>query len=57
MAGIGLCPSDAVPEVKEIADIVSDYPGGQGCVRDAIEKVLKARGDWNFDADLYKKLF
>lgn len=57
MAGIGFCPADAVPEVREAADVVSAFSGGLGCVRDAIESVLKARGDWTFDADLYKKLF
>ncbi len=57
MSGIGLCPSDAAPEVREAADVVSEYPGGKGCVRNAVEKVLRSRGDWNFDADLYKKLY
>lgn len=55
--GIGVCPSDAVPEVKAVADIISDYPGGHLCVRDAIEKVMKAQGHWDFDSMLYKKLF
>jgi len=55
--GIGMCPADAVPEVKAAADIVSEYNGGHLCVRDAIEKVLKAQGHWEFDTMLYKKLF
>ena len=57
MCGIGVSPSDGVPEVKEIADYISPYPGGRGCVREAIEKVLKARGDWVFDVASYKKRF
>ena len=55
--GIGMCPADAVPEVKAAADIVSEYNGGHLCVRDAIEKVLKSQGHWEFDTMLYKKLF
>lgn len=55
--GIGVCPADAVPEIKAVADIVSEYNGGHLCVRDAIEKVLKAQGHWTFDAMQYKKLF
>ena len=56
-AGIGLCPSDAVEEVKAAADMISTRPGGRGCVRDAVERVLKAHADWNFDALEYKKHF
>lgn len=55
--GIGLCPADAAPEIKAIADIVSEYNGGRLCVRDAIERVMKAQGHWNFDPITYKKLF
>ena len=48
---------DGVAEILEIADYVSPYPGGRGCVRDAVEKVLKARGDWTFDVARYKAKF
>lgn len=59
LAGCGLpvCPSDAVPEVKAVCRYVSPCPGGKGCVRDIVERVMKARGDWTFDTQLYKKLF
>ncbi len=56
-AGIGVCPNDAAQEVKEAADIVSERPGGKGCVREYIEKAMKAQGRWNFDSALYKKSF
>ena len=55
--GCGVCPSDAVEEVKAIADWVSDYPGGKGCLRNAIETTLRAQGKWDFNAGRYKKLF
>lgn len=40
-------PQNAVAEVKAISDYVSHKNGGDGCVRDIIEQVLKVRGDWN----------
>lgn len=46
MAGIGSCPSDAALEIKEIASYISNCKGGQGCVRDVIEKVLKLNDKW-----------
>ena len=56
-AGIGVCPSDAVDEVKEAADIISGRPGGKACVREYMEKTMKAQGRWVFDAIAYKEKF
>ncbi len=56
-AGIGICPADACDDVKAIADIVSERPGGKACVREYMEKVMKAQGAWDFDVDTYVKLF
>ena len=56
-SGCGVCPSDAVEEVQAIADWISDYPGGKGCLRNAIESTLKAQDKWVFNAARYKKLF
>lgn len=55
--GIGVAPADAVQEVKEAADFVSPYNGGHGCVRHAIEMVMKAQGIWSLDEVRYKKMF
>ncbi len=44
--GIPVCPSDAASEVIEVSRYVSEYRGGQGAVRDIVEQVLRARGDW-----------
>lgn len=49
--GVSVAPCDAVMEVKQIATHVTEYAGGRGCVRDALEQVMKARGDW----DVYVK--
>lgn len=55
--GIGACPSDAVAEVREAADYISSMPGGRGCVRELIEKVMKTHGTWVFDVAGYKAKF
>ncbi|WP_343486536.1 HAD-IIIA family hydrolase [Allomuricauda sp. d1] len=44
---LATCPQNAAAEVKTICDYVSHKNGGEGCVRDIIEQVLKVRGDWN----------
>lgn len=44
--GCPCCPKDACAEIKEISTYVSPYCGGDGCVRDIIEQVLKAKGQW-----------
>ena len=48
--GMATCPADAVPEVKAVAHFISAKSGGNGCVRDIIEKVMRARGDWEIDS-------
>lgn len=55
--GCGVCPSDAVNEVKEIADYISSRPGGRGCAREMIEMVMKLHGKWELDVQDYKKKF
>jgi 3-deoxy-D-manno-octulosonate 8-phosphate phosphatase (KDO 8-P phosphatase) len=44
--GIKTCPSDAAPELLQLADYISPRSGGNGCVRDIIEKTLRAQGKW-----------
>ena len=39
--GIIGCPADAVDEVRDIADFVSPYKGGEGAVRSFIEWIVK----------------
>lgn len=47
VSGIKACPADAVEEVKQLADYISCKRGGDGCVRDVIEKVMKTQHKWN----------
>ena len=51
--GCPCCPSDAAPEIKQIATYVSDKAGGLGCGRDIIEQVLRAQGLWMSDAEAF----
>ncbi len=44
--GLACCPADAVPEVKAVVHYISPFAGGQCCVRDVIEKVLRLNGHW-----------
>ena len=49
--GLPVCPSDAAEEIKAISKYISFQKGGEGCVRDVIEQVLRAQGKWmNTDA-------
>ncbi len=39
-AGIGACPANAEPELKDLADYVAPSLGGHGCVRDLIRYMI-----------------
>lgn len=44
--GIPVCPADAAEEIKALSLYVSHIKGGDGCVRDVIEQVLRAHNLW-----------
>ncbi|HMP94676.1 MAG TPA: HAD-IIIA family hydrolase [Phnomibacter sp.] len=46
LAGLPCAPADACPEVIAASKYVCALPGGSGCARDVIEKVLKLNGHW-----------
>lgn len=46
LCGLPCCPNDAVAEIRNVARYISPLKGGDGCVRDVIEKVLKLNGHW-----------
>lgn len=52
LAGLSCCPADAVRDVLEIADYISPYKGGMGCVRDVLEKLLRTQGKWSVQNQL-----
>lgn len=49
--GFPTCPRNAAPEILEISQYISPLDGGQGCVRDVIEKVLRIHGKWMDERD------
>jgi|TARA_B110000483_G_C18163053_1_gene530106 3-deoxy-D-manno-octulosonate 8-phosphate phosphatase (KDO 8-P phosphatase) len=44
--GFASCPLDASAEIKELCNYISDIKGGEGCVRDVMEKTIKVQGKW-----------
>ena len=50
--GLPVCPADAVADIKEISTYISPVKGGEGCVREIIEKVLRLNGHWTSDANV-----
>jgi len=45
--GLALAPADAVPEVRTTVHRLLERRGGHGAVREAIEAILRARGEWD----------
>ena len=52
LVGLPCCPNDAAPEIQGISKYISYKKGGEGCVRDIIEQILRVQGKWenNFSA-------
>ncbi len=52
LVGMPCCPNDAASEIQSISKYISDKKGGEGCVRDVIEQILKVQEKWdnNFNA-------
>jgi 3-deoxy-D-manno-octulosonate 8-phosphate phosphatase (KDO 8-P phosphatase) len=48
IAGLAACPQDAAPEVKAACHYIATAKGGEGCVREVIEMVMKAHKQWDF---------
>jgi len=46
LCGIAACPQDAVQEVKKISSYISPFSGGEGCVRDIIEQIMRLHKKW-----------
>ena len=53
-AGFACCPTDAAIDIQRIARYISPYKGGEGCVRDVMEQILRAQGAWMMDEHAYK---
>ena len=44
--GFAVAVENACEEVKNIADFITNKPGGRGAVRDVIEMILREQGKW-----------
>lgn len=44
--GLPCCPKDAAPEILTCVQYIAPFQGGEGCVRDVIEKVLRLQDKW-----------
>lgn len=49
VVGVPVCPNDACTDVKEASRYISQYKGGECCVRDVVEQVLRSKNQWGFD--------
>ncbi len=47
IAGVAIAVANAVNEVKARAELVTERGGGHGAIREVIEAILKARGEWD----------
>lgn len=54
LAGLSCVPADAAIDVRQIAQYISPFNGGYGCVRDVIEQVLRAKNLWLHEDHAFK---
>jgi 3-deoxy-D-manno-octulosonate 8-phosphate phosphatase (KDO 8-P phosphatase) len=50
--GLSCCPADASRDVLETVDVITAAKGGEGCVREIIEKILRIHQKWNLHIDV-----
>jgi YrbI family 3-deoxy-D-manno-octulosonate 8-phosphate phosphatase len=53
--GIAIAPANACAEVQEAVHHVTRKAGGEGALREAVEFLLKASGEWDRVVDAYRK--
>ena len=49
VVGLAVAPADGAEEVKAVSKYISERNGGQGCVRDVVEQVLRVHNHWGND--------
>lgn len=54
MVGFSACPKDAVKQIKNIVNFVSQYKGGEGAVREILELILEKKDIWQQVIDKYE---
>lgn len=53
--GLSFAVGDALDEVKDAVDVVTDKLGGNGAVREAVELILKSTGLWDDATERYRQ--
>jgi 3-deoxy-D-manno-octulosonate 8-phosphate phosphatase (KDO 8-P phosphatase) len=53
VVGLRIAVGDAAPELRAVADWVVERPGGRGAVREAVEGILRAQGQWEAAVSRY----
>jgi 3-deoxy-D-manno-octulosonate 8-phosphate phosphatase (KDO 8-P phosphatase) len=53
LVGLSVCPMDACKDVKKCVDYISSYNGGEGVVREIIELIMRAKGEWRKTINRY----
>mgnify|MGYP003691554433 CR=1 FL=1 len=43
---LAICPADACDDILAVSDYVTQKKGGEGSVREVLEKMLKIQGNW-----------
>jgi YrbI family 3-deoxy-D-manno-octulosonate 8-phosphate phosphatase len=46
MVGLAVAPSDGCAETRAVAHYITRAPGGDGAVREIIERILRCQGRW-----------
>lgn len=54
--GLGVCPNNAIPEVKEVASLVLEKDGGDGCVWQLVEHLKSLTERNNFTNSLLEHI-
>jgi 3-deoxy-D-manno-octulosonate 8-phosphate phosphatase (KDO 8-P phosphatase) len=52
-AGLAIAVADAPGEVKAVAHLVTRTRGGEGVLRECVELILRARGEWRSVVEAY----
>lgn len=52
-AGLAVTPADGDNEVKSRVDYISSYKGGEGCVREVCEIILRSQNLWQQHMDFF----
>jgi 3-deoxy-D-manno-octulosonate 8-phosphate phosphatase (KDO 8-P phosphatase) len=52
ICGLSCCPADAARDILAMADYISPVKGGEGCVREVIEKLMRVQGKWEHSVDV-----